>query len=352
MSYDPVLRGTFLFGGNTFSPCSWFWLLSDSWLWRDGHWRQVRLGSAPEPRHDGSTMVYDSTNRIQVLFGGGTYDDMIGDTWVFADATTTYAKGLWTAAANGAVRTLGRAPFHGAPAHGQLNAPIMGAAAANDGYSLVAADGGVFSFGGAPYYGSAAGRHLDHPIVAMAMTNWNEGYYLLNAAGGILRFGKAFARGDALPRASPIPRVAMATSHAGYWIINSTGRVFAFGNLNYHGSIPTALHQRAVGIAALPPLADGCDSRENPEGYWIATANGKVFAFGDARKYGGAAGRLGTAHIVAITATPTGAGYWLAASDGHVFTRGDAKPFATPSARPRSPIVGIASYEHVTVRPR
>jgi len=122
--------------------------------------------------------------------------------------------------------------------------------------------------------------------------------------------------------------------------------------VKYRGSIPTALHRRAVGIAALPPPNTGCDSRENPEGYWIATADGKVFAFGDAHKYGGAVGRLNTAHIVAITATPTGAGYWLLASDGRVFERGDAEEFMDVSGQPTAPVVGMGSYEQVKLRPR
>ncbi len=51
-------------------------------------------------------------------------------------------------------------------------------------------------------------------------------------------------------------------------------------------------------------------------GYWLATDDGGVTAFGDAADHGQAVGRGLDAHVVAMAATPSGAGYWLATIGG------------------------------------
>jgi hypothetical protein len=61
-------------------------------------------------------------------------------------------------------------------------------------------------------------------------------------------------------------------------------------------------------------------------GYWLAGADGGVFAFGDAGFYGSAAGKPLDQPVVGITSMPDGGGYWLMARDGGVFAYGDA-PF-------------------------
>ena len=59
-------------------------------------------------------------------------------------------------------------------------------------------------------------------------------------------------------------------------------------------------------------------------GYWIATADGGVYAFGDAGFYGSMGGRHLNAPITGIATTPDRHGYWLLAADGGVFSYGDA----------------------------
>jgi hypothetical protein len=112
----------------------------------------------------------------------------------------------------------------------------------------------------------------------------------------------------------------------GYWIASSDGGVFAFGSAPFLGSVPGVLgpdrhlDQPVVGIA---PTASG-------QGYWLAAADGGVFAFGDAPYLGSLPAILGSraehlaAPIVAIAADPTGAGYWLLGADGGVFAFGGA----------------------------
>jgi hypothetical protein len=60
------------------------------------------------------------------------------------------------------------------------------------------------------------------------------------------------------------------------------------------------------------------------DNFWLASAQGAVWNFGDAGAYGSAAGLTLTGPIVAITPTTDAKGYWLVASDGGFFSFGDA----------------------------
>ena len=75
------------------------------------------------------------------------------------------------------------------------------------------------------------------------------------------------------------------------------------------------MQPNVVGIAALP----------SGLGYWAATSNGAVSAFGNAADLGSMAGQSLNSPIVNIAATPDGGGYWLVAADGGIFSFGDAK---------------------------
>ena len=77
-------------------------------------------------------------------------------------------------------------------------------------------------------------------------------------------------------------------------------------------------------------------------GYWLAAADGGIFAFGDANFYGSMGGQHLNAPIVSITPTPDGKGYWLAAADGGIFTFGDANYYGSMGGQHlNAPIVGI-----------
>ena len=63
----------------------------------------------------------------------------------------------------------------------------------------------------------------------------------------------------------------------------------------------------------------------NGGGYWILTANGHVYNYGNAANYGDAAGAFGGLNpTTAIFTTSDGAGYWIAAANGAVDQFGDA----------------------------
>ncbi|MFZ0667078.1 MAG: hypothetical protein WAM97_15100, partial [Acidimicrobiales bacterium] len=125
-----------------------------------------------------------------------------------------------------------------------------------------------------------------------------------------------------------------ASASEGYWLASANGQVHAFGGAPDYGS------------ASLPPfeIVVGMESTPGGLGYWLVTQNGNVFAFGNAVNYGTALGVRLAAPIVGMAATPNGAGYWLVASDGGIFSFGDAVFHGSTGAmRLAKPVVGMAS---------
>jgi hypothetical protein len=86
------------------------------------------------------------------------------------------------------------------------------------------------------------------------------------------------------------------------------------------------------GSAPAPSTKTGHEmiaSTSTGKGYWTATYDGAVSAFGDAQYHGNVYGKLAGTAIVGIAGTGTG-GYWLLGSDGGVFAFGSAGYFGRP----------------------
>ena len=81
MAYDPLRRRTVLFGGFDDSANG---LKNDTWAYDAGNdtWNPISPTSAPAPRYEGN-MVYDSTMKRMVLFGGRTQGSYFNDTWTY-----------------------------------------------------------------------------------------------------------------------------------------------------------------------------------------------------------------------------------------------------------------------------
>ena len=140
---------------------------------------------------------------------------------------------------------------------------------------------------------------------------------------------------EQVPRGPRAPGPAPVPPRPGYWLAGADGGVFALGRARFQGGATSLrLNRPVVGIAPTP----------SGRGYWLVAADGAVLAFGDARFHGSAAGYRLNRPIVGIAAMPTGRGYWLVAADGGLFSFGDARFFGSTGAFAlRRPIVGMAA---------
>jgi hypothetical protein len=126
---------------------------------------------------------------------------------------------------------------------------------------------------------------------------------------------------------------ATPTGH-GYWIVTADGSVFPFGDARSYGSMSQV--RLNAPIRSLIPGPGG-------NGYWLYASDGGVFSFGSARFHGSTGSMRLNAPVVGMASTPTGNGYWLVATDGGIFSFGDARFHgSTGSMRLNAPVVGMA----------
>ena len=266
---------------------------------------------------------------------------------VVSAAALQGGTGYWLSTANGGVFSFGSAGYFGSAgqldpneAPGGANAlhlakSIVAMAATPDsqGYWLVGADGGVFCFGDAAYQGSlgqldpnkapggANALHLADSIVAIAATPDAQGYWLVDTAGAVYAFGDAAYRGsmgqldptkapghaNAAPDSYPIVAIAATPDAQGYWLVDTVGAVYTFGDAAYRGSTgqldptePPGGSNAATLARSVVAVASTSDGR----GYWIESADGGVYAFGDASFSGSASGHV-AAHDAAVSLVAT-----------------------------------------------
>jgi uncharacterized delta-60 repeat protein len=151
-------------------------------------------------------------------------------------------------------------------------------------------------------------------------------------AGSVLVVGQASSVNSGTRIALQRVQVTQAPPRAGYWLATSDGSVEAFGRAAPCASLAYSGAGRVVGVAGTT----------SGRGYWQVASDGGVFSFGDAQFYGSAGNLPLHQAIVGAAATPTGHGYWLVASDGGVFTYGDAHFYgSTGRIRLNQPIVGM-----------
>ena len=159
--------------------------------------------------------------------------------------------------------------------------------------------------------------------------------------GGVIGFGDAQSVNAPIGPALSSVMVAMALDPAaspgqqGFWLAAADGGVFAQGSAGFYGSLG-ALHINGpiVGMAATP----------TGRGYWLVAMDGGVFSFGDATFYGSMGGSHLNEPVVGMAADPTGRGYWLVASDGGVFSFGEAAfQGSEGGVHLNAPVTGMAS---------
>ena len=195
-------------------------------------------------------------------------------------------------------------------------------------------------------FGNVAASTLQLPFVivadpatyvGMASTSGNLGYWLAQRGGGI------GIEGNATNLGMPFGNVAVvgvaAASSGGYWVATADGGVWAYGAPFFGSMGATPLNAPVVGIASTPDHG----------GYWLVASDGGVFAFGDAKFFGSVPAVLPPGvslnkPVVGIASTPDGQGYWMVASDGGIFSFGDAHFWGSMGSTPlNKPVVGMAA---------
>ena len=128
---------------------------------------------------------------------------------------------------------------------------------------------------------------------------------------------------------------ATALLSTNFWLATAQGDVWNFGNAGAYGSAE-ALHL-ADPIVGITPTPDG-------QGYWLVASDGGIFTFGDAGFYGSAGGSNLPDGAVGMVASPDGGGYLIATENGVVLPYGDAQAFGglslDPTATQISAIIG------------
>ncbi|HEY4409126.1 MAG TPA: phosphodiester glycosidase family protein [Acidimicrobiia bacterium] len=107
--------------------------------------------------------------------------------------------------------------------------------------------------------------------------------------------------------------------HTGYWMVSADGTVYRFGDARHHGDATQLV--KPNGTVDLAPTPSG-------NGYWVVDSVGHVLPFGDARSFGTVSPAALSAGetVVSLSPTSSGAGYWVFTSRGRVLPFGDA-PF-------------------------
>jgi 3D (Asp-Asp-Asp) domain-containing protein len=154
--------------------------------------------------------------------------------------------------------------------------------------------------------------------------------------GAVAPFGRAIDHGSPGPSATGgVVGMAATPSGSGYWLASANGGVFAYGDAPFHGSAAAGpLNQPVIDIVATP----------SGQGYWLVAADGGIFSYGNARFLGSTGALPLNQPVVGMAATPSGNGYWLAAADGGIFSYGDAAFHGSLGGQAlRAPIVGVTA---------
>ena len=125
------------------------------------------------------------------------------------------------------------------------------------------------------------------------------------------------------PIPAPTPKPPTVSPQSGYWMVSAAGTVYAFGDAPAAGSAP----------AGGPEVVD-IEGTPSGRGYWVVDGSGTVHARGDAVPYGGAGGLPAGEAVTSLSATPSGSGYWIFTNRGRVLPRGDAGSFGDLAGRP------------------
>jgi hypothetical protein len=136
------------------------------------------------------------------------------------------------------------------------------------------------------------------------------------------------------PLPSPIVAMAATPDGKGYYLAAADGTVYALGDAHRYGDL-AGKHLNAPIVGMTVDSSTG--------GYWLLGGDGGVFSF-HAPFYGSLGNKHLNRPVVGITSTTTGNGYRIVASDGGIFDFGPGARFygSTGAIHLNEPVVGMA----------
>jgi sugar lactone lactonase YvrE len=145
-------------------------------------------------------------------------------------------------------------------------------------------------------------------------------YLMIGSDGGTFAFGSVNFYGS-LPgigvHVNNVVGAVPTPDGKGYLMIGSDGGTFAFGDAIFEGSLP-GMGVHVNNVVGVVPSSDD-------KGYLMVGSDGGTFAFGDAHFAGSLPGMgIRVNNIVGVVPTPDGKGYLMIGSDGGTFAFGDA----------------------------
>jgi hypothetical protein len=138
------------------------------------------------------------------------------------------------------------------------------------------------------------------------------------------------ARAECLPYS---PGGADQISGRGYWVVTANGSVYSFGDAAYHGG---------MGGRRINAPITGSEATPTGNGYWELGRDGGIFSFGDAAFHGSTGAMHLNKPVNGMERTLDGRGYWLVADDGGIFSFGDAAFHGSTGAiHLNRPVIGM-----------
>jgi SGNH domain (fused to AT3 domains) len=228
------------------------------------------------------------------------------------------------------------------------------------GYRLVTCDGATFPFGvGASAFGRldlGAARPEGEPIVASVLAPPGDRVWAVTSGGHVAQAGGAPLLGDAtLGDGERAVGIAATSTGRGYWIATSQGQVQAFGDAEALAGADSQI-RAAAGSGSEGEAAAGAGSgagrdpvvamagTPDRQGYWLLHESGRVAAFGTAADAGDLRSDPPDAPLVTLAPHPSGDGYWILDRSGGVHGFGEAEDRGSAGDQP---MVRLGEYRNL-----